>query len=138
MNQRNQNHTYINDIYNSDFKGIIRVDSSDKLTHSEDVIKALAPISENSQWVMFTSQCPRPDTKLLDRYQVQSGKIIHLKNSKVLSEIETVIKAIESNNASAIVASNNIDFVSQKLLVDYGKVHHCDVFFVEGRTSQFH
>ncbi len=98
----------------------------------------LAQLSQQSRWVLFTAQCPRPQQQALDSYQVQSHKVIQLMASKNLTEVEVVIKAIESQNASAVVASDSIDPVTKKLLIEHGKQFHCDVFFVEGRVSKFH
>ncbi|WP_241033816.1 SulA-like leucine-rich domain-containing protein [Vibrio maerlii] len=98
----------------------------------------LAQLSQQSRWILFTAQCPRPQQQALNNYQVQSQKVIQLMPSRNLSEVEVVIKAIESQNASAVVASDSIDPVTKKLLIEHGKQFHCDVFFVEGRVSKFH
>ncbi|MHC6527074.1 MULTISPECIES: SulA-like leucine-rich domain-containing protein [unclassified Vibrio] len=103
-----------------------------------EALQRLAGLSSQGQWILFTAECPRPDYKQFAASNVSCNKIIQMKPSRSQSELEIVIKAIKSGNASAVVASNQIDVVNQHLLKDFGRVHHCEVFFVEGRTKQYH
>ncbi|MCG3721944.1 hypothetical protein EXA23_01275 [Vibrio cincinnatiensis] len=102
------------------------------------IMAKLANLSQKKQWIFYTAQCPRPQYHELAAHQVQCEKIIHLKASQAQSEIEIVIKAILSKNASAIVASGEIDIVSQKLLTQMGKENQCDVFFLTPLIHPFH
>jgi ribosomal protein L7Ae-like RNA K-turn-binding protein len=61
-----------------------------------------------------------------------------MKPSQTLSELEIVIKAIRSGNASAVIASNTIEPINQHLLKQLAAEHHCDVFFVAGKQQPFH
>lgn len=54
-----------------------------------------------------------------------------MKPSQQLSEVEIVIKAIQSGNASAVVASNKIALMNQSMLRDIAQRYQCEVFFVE-------
>ncbi|MFG0886242.1 hypothetical protein [Vibrio sp. CJQ_6] len=102
------------------------------------MMSRLANLSQQQQWILYTAQCPRPQYDELNAHHVQCGKIIHMKPSQSHSEIEIVMKAIQSGNASAIVASGNIDIVSQKLLAQLAAKHHCEVFFLSGMPTAFH
>ncbi|MGY3569484.1 hypothetical protein [Vibrio paucivorans] len=104
----------------------------------ESVLGRLARLSGSQQWILFTSECPRPDLSQFASYNVSCNKIIQMKPSQTMSEVEIVIKAIKSGNASAVVASTSIDLVNQSLLQDLALEHHCEVFFVEGRGKQYH
>ncbi len=61
-----------------------------------------------------------------------------MKPSQQLSEVEIVIKAIRSGNASAVVASNKIALMNQSMLRDMAQRYQCEVFFVEGRVNKYH
>ncbi|WP_237665855.1 MULTISPECIES: hypothetical protein [unclassified Vibrio] len=105
---------------------------------NDRVMMRLAKLSQQKQWIFYTAQCPRPQYHQLAAYQIQCEKIIHLKASQTRSEIEIVMKAIQSNNASAIVASGDIDLISQKLLAHMAAEHQCEVFFLTSSTRAFH
>ncbi|TOO40586.1 hypothetical protein CGH39_14230, partial [Vibrio parahaemolyticus] len=64
--------------------------------------------------------------------------VIQMKPSQQLSEVEIVIKAIQSGNASAVVASNKIALMNQSMLRDIAQRYQCEVFFVDGRVNQYH
>lgn len=51
-----------------------------------------------------------------------------MKASRSGSEIDIVLKAIQSGNASAIVASAGIDKANQRRLQHMAKQHQCEVF----------
>lgn len=98
----------------------------------------LAGLSHQKQWILFTSECPRPDFEQFASYNVSCKKIIQMKASQTLSEAEIVAKAIKSGNASAVVASTQISPLDQSLLIDLASQYQCAVFFVEGRTYKYH
>ncbi|OLQ94107.1 hypothetical protein BIY21_09685 [Vibrio ponticus] len=104
----------------------------------DNVMNRLAGLSMQQQWIFFTAECPRPDYSQFSANNVSCQKIIQLKSSNSQSELDIVIKAIKSGNASAVVASTQIDCVNQSLLQDLALNHGCEVFFVEGRKNQFH
>lgn len=101
-------------------------------------LSRLAGLSGQQQWILFTAECPRPDYEQFASYHVSCKKIIQMKPSQKQTEFEIVQKAIQSGNASAVVASNNIPFVEQSLLRDLANQFQCEVFFVEGRVNQYH
>ncbi len=103
-----------------------------------DVFNRLSNLSNHHQWILFTAECPRPQYHELTAHQIHCNKVIHMKPSRSQSEITIVMKAIQSGNASAVVASNNIDIVSQKLLQKMAAEHHCEVFFIEPTAQQLH
>ncbi|ANU36557.1 SulA-like leucine-rich domain-containing protein [Vibrio scophthalmi] len=105
---------------------------------ADSVLNRLAGLSMQQQWIFFTAECPRPDHAQFAASNVVCQKIIQLKSSNTQSELEIVIKAIQSGNASAVVASNQIDSVNKSLLKDLALSHGCEVFFVEGRVNQYH
>ncbi len=98
----------------------------------------LAGLSNQKQWILFTAECPRPNYDQFASCHVSCKKIIQMKPSQTQSEFEIVIKAIQSGNASAVVASNNLSTVEQSLLCEHARQYQCEVFFVEGRVNQFH
>ena len=105
---------------------------------SEQLLSKLAVLSQQKQWILFTSECPRPNFDQLSASSICCKNVIQMKPSQQLSEVEIVIKAIKSGNASAIVASNSIAPTNQSILRDIGLRYQCEVFFVEGRVNQYH
>ncbi len=107
-------------------------------TQNVDMFTRLASLSLQKQWILYTGECPRPQYGELTAHNVHCSKIIHMKSSQSQSEITIVMKAIQSGNASAIVASGNIDIVSQKLLQKMATEHNCEVFFLDSPSQRFH
>ncbi|EGU46408.1 superfamily II DNA/RNA helicase [Vibrio ichthyoenteri ATCC 700023] len=105
---------------------------------ADSILDRLAGLSMQQQWIFFTAQCPRPDHAQFSASNVSCQKIIQLKSSNTQTEVEIVIKAIQSGNASAVVASNQIDQANKLQLQDLALSHGCEVFFVEGRVNQYH
>ncbi|MGD8170353.1 hypothetical protein ACQEXU_01735 [Vibrio sp. TRT 21S02] len=105
---------------------------------ADSTLSRWAHLSMQHQWILFTSECLRPDYAQLSASNVRCQNIIQMKPSLSHSEMEIAIKAIKSGNASAVVASNNIDYVNQELLRQLGEQYECEVFFVEGRETQYH
>ncbi|WP_100752269.1 MULTISPECIES: hypothetical protein [Vibrio] len=101
-------------------------------------LSRLAGLSNQKQWILFTAECPRPDYSQLASSRISCKKIIHMKASQKQSEFEIVMKAIQSKNASAVIASNKIPLAEQSLLCDLAVQCQCEVFFVEGKTNQYH
>lgn len=105
----------------------------------ENMMSTLAGLSQQQQqWILFTAECPRPQYQQFASFNIHCDRVIHMKPSQSLSELEIVIKAIQSGNASAVIASNGIETVNQALLKQLAAEHQCEVFFVEGRHPQFH
>ncbi|KGY10676.1 SulA-like leucine-rich domain-containing protein [Vibrio sinaloensis] len=104
----------------------------------DTVLYRLASLSHQKQWILFTAECPRPDYEQFASYNVSCKKIIQMRASQTQSEVEIVTKAIQSGNASAVVASNQISELDQALLTDLANQFQCAVFFVEGRSFQYH
>lgn len=105
---------------------------------ADSTLSHLAGLSNHAQWILFTAECPRPDYGQLAAFNIRCNKVIQMKPSQKQTEFEIVIKAIKSGNASAVVASNSIPAVEQSLLKALANEHLCEVFFVEGKISQFH
>lgn len=105
---------------------------------SDQLLSKLAVLSQQKQWILFTSECPRPNFDQLTASNICCKSVIQMKPSQQLSEVEIVIKAIRSGNASAVVASDRIAPMNQSLLRDIGLRYQCDVFFVAGRVNQYH
>ncbi len=105
---------------------------------SEQLLTKLAVLSQQKQWVLFTAECPRPNFDQLSASNICCKNVIQMKPSQQLSEVEIVIKAIKSGNASAVVASKDIAPINQSKLRDIGLRYQCEVFFVEGRVNQYH
>ncbi|ABU71020.1 hypothetical protein VIBHAR_02055 [Vibrio campbellii ATCC BAA-1116] len=105
---------------------------------SDQLLSKLAVLSQQQQWVLFTAECPRPDFEQLAASNIRCQNIIQMKPSQQLSEVEIVIKAIQSGNASAVVASNKIALMNQSMLRDIAQRYQCEVFFVEGRVNKYH
>lgn len=93
-------------------------------------ISQLETLSEQDQWILLTAECPRLNQEQLAQSKVSFNKIIQMKPSHSQSELQIVIRAIKAGNASAIVASDNIELVNQGLLKRLAKRHSCEVFFV--------
>ncbi|MBF4243570.1 hypothetical protein EA004_00695 [Vibrio anguillarum] len=108
-------------------------------TIEQAMMSKLAKLSQHQQqWILFTSECPRPQYERFAYFNIHCDRVIHMKPSQTLSELEIVIKAIRSGNASAIIASNTIEPINQHLLKQLATEHHCDVFFVAGKQQPFH
>ncbi|MGP8304768.1 SulA-like leucine-rich domain-containing protein [Vibrio sp. YIC-376] len=105
---------------------------------SDQLLSKLAVLSQQKQWILFTSECPRPNFDQLTASNICCKNVIQMKPSQQLSEVQIVIKAIRSGNASAVVASNDIAPMNQSMLRDIGQRYQCEVFFVEGRLNQYH
>lgn len=58
-----------------------------------------------------------------------------MKSSQTQTEFEIVVKAIKSGNASAVVASDNIELLEQSLLRDLACQYHCEVFLLKTNSS---
>ncbi|MEI2562802.1 hypothetical protein V7T16_03595 [Vibrio metoecus] len=112
--------------------------SANELTGDANVMQRLACLSERAQWILYTAQCQRPNIQLLHAHQIDSGKVIHLKPSKVCSEAEIIAKAIACRTASAIVASSAIDLMTQQQLKHYAQQHHCELFFIKQAPYYLH
>ncbi|MGR5421192.1 SulA-like leucine-rich domain-containing protein [Vibrio sp. PNB22_4_1] len=126
----------------SQFHTYSRYNVLSQATHPMDVsdllLAKLAVLSQQQQWILFTAECHRPDFEQLTASNIRCQNIIQMKPSQQLSEVEIVIKAIQSGNASAIVASNNIALMNQSMLRDIALRYQCEVFFVEGRINKYH
>jgi len=105
---------------------------------SDQLLSKLAVLSQQQQWILFTAECPRPDFEQLSASHIRCQNIIQIKPSQQLSEVEIVIKAIQSGNASAVVASSKIALMNQAMLRDIAQRYQCEVFFVEGRVNKYH
>ncbi|MDV6250835.1 SulA-like leucine-rich domain-containing protein [Vibrio sp. EA2] len=105
---------------------------------SDQLLSKLAVLSQQKQWILFTSECPRPNFDQLTASNICCKNVIQMKPSQQLSEVEIVVKAIRSGNASAVVASTDIAPMNQSMLRDIGQRYQCEVFFVEGRVNQYH
>ncbi len=112
--------------------------ATQKTDVSEKLLSKLAVLSQQKQWILFTSECPRPNFDQLTNSNICCKNVVQMKPSQQQSEVEIVIKAIKSGNASAVIASNNIASINQSMLRDLGLRNQCEVFFVEGRVNQYH
>ncbi|GAD89854.1 MULTISPECIES: hypothetical protein [Vibrio] len=101
-------------------------------------LERLAKASSAHKWILFTAQTHLPDLKDLQSYRVDCEKIIQLRPSIKSSEIEVVTKAITLGNASAIVASGDIDSFARKQLQQLAMQHGCEVFFSTSNTQYLH
>lgn len=109
--------------------------SSNQTNHQATLLTRMALLSNQEQWLLFTAQTPRPSAKELSQYNICCERIIHMKPSRQMNEMETVEKAIRSRNASAIVASNQIDSFGQQYLRALAKQNQCEVFFIDHSAS---
>lgn len=96
----------------------------------------LALLSQKEQWVLFTSECPRPSYEELSRHHINCNRIVQIKPSLSLAEEEIVIKAIKAGTASAVIASDNLSEKSKHTIQFIAEQYHCEVFFIpKGMTS---
>ncbi|MBW3696812.1 hypothetical protein EK599_14020 [Vibrio sp. T187] len=105
---------------------------------SQTVINRLATLSNQNQWVLFTAQTPRPSAAELQSHAVCCDRVIHMKASANQTEEMIVMKAIQSGNASAVVASDSISQFNQIQLKSLAKQYRCEVFFIAASTSKLH
>ena len=105
---------------------------------SDQLLSKLAVLSQQKQWILFTSECPRPNFDQLTASNICCKNVLQMEPSQQLSSVEMVVTAIRSGNASAVVASNDIAPMNQSMLRDIGLRYQCEVFFVEGRVNQYH
>ncbi|MBF9000109.1 hypothetical protein [Vibrio nitrifigilis] len=120
---------YSNNRFNSFAQHRFPHSSFIQANESTDMMLRLANLSNQQQWILYTAECQRPKYQELAAYHIQCDRIIHMKPSQYRSELDIAIQAIQSGNASAVVASNNISPTNQKLLIKLGQQHHCAVFF---------
>ncbi|EAQ52819.1 MULTISPECIES: SulA-like leucine-rich domain-containing protein [Vibrio] len=109
-----------------------------KSSNEEALFAKMALLSNQHQWLLFTAQTPRPSAKQLQQHNVCCDRVIHMKASNQMTEVETVEKAIRSKNASAIVASASIDQFSQQYLRTLGMRFQCEVFFIDANSERIH
>ncbi|MFA0113220.1 SulA-like leucine-rich domain-containing protein [Vibrio sp. 10N.261.46.E11] len=109
-----------------------------KSSNEEALFAKMALLSNQHQWLLFTAQTPRPSAKQLQLHNVCCDRVIHMKASNQMTEVETVEKAIRSKNASAIVASASIDQFSQQYLRTLGIRFQCEVFFIDANSERIH
>ncbi|WP_299690637.1 SulA-like leucine-rich domain-containing protein [uncultured Vibrio sp.] len=109
-----------------------------KHSNEQALFARMALLSSQHQWLLFTAQTPRPSAKKLKQHNVCCDRVIHMKASCQMTEVETVEKAIRSKNASAIVASTSIDPFSQKYLTTLAKRFQCEVFFINANSERIH
>ncbi len=105
------------------------------LTNGAHLLNQLARLSQRKRWILFTAQCPRPDYQQFSGFNIPCQQVLHMKPSQNLSEMEIVIKAIRSDNASAVVASSSIAPIHQELLQTLAKKHDCEVFFMPAYSA---
>ena len=100
----------------------------------------LAQLSHKKQWVLFTSECPRPSYEELSRYHANCNSIVQIKPSANLSEEEIVIRAIKAQTASAVIASNGLSEISKINILQIAEEYCCEVFFVskEAHSQTYH
>jgi hypothetical protein len=104
--------------------------------HEQEMYAQLAQLSYGRQWILFTAQCPRPSQSQLSDFDINCNTIIHMKPSINHSEEEIVIKAIQSRNASAIVASDQLGYTAKSHILDCAAAHGCKVFFLDGSDAK--
>ncbi|NAZ52972.1 hypothetical protein GL177_06320 [Vibrio toranzoniae] len=114
------------------------VSRKNKNSNEEVLFARMALLSNQYQWLLFTAQTPRPSAKQLKQHNVCCDRVIHMKASHQMTEVETVEKAIRSKNASAIVASSSIDQFSQQYLRTLGLRFQCEVFFMDANSERIH
>ncbi|MEZ9339745.1 SulA-like leucine-rich domain-containing protein [Vibrio splendidus] len=114
------------------------VSRKSKNSNEETLFARMALLSNQHQWLLFTAQTPRPSAKQLKQHNVCCERVIHMKASNQMNEVETVEKAIRSGNASAIVASTSIDSFSQQYLRTLGQRFQCEVFFIDENSERIH
>ncbi|AUI85901.1 hypothetical protein BS333_05635 [Vibrio azureus] len=112
--------------------------STQPLMGADQLLSQLATLSLQRQWILFTAECQRPDYEQLSSFNIRCQNILQINRSHTLSEVEIVIKAIQSGNACAVVASNTICSESQSYLRHLAQRYQCEVFFVEGRVNKYH
>lgn len=103
---------------------------------SSFMLDRLAFLSSQAQWILLTAECPRPSYQHLMAYNIDCHNILQIRSSKYLSETDVVIKAIKSGNASAVIASNQISPLDQRLLYTIAQQHHCELFFMDNHTHE--
>ncbi|PFG56006.1 cell division inhibitor SulA [Vibrio sp. ES.051] len=130
MQLHSQSHTYS--------RHNVLAQTTQPMAVSDQFLSKLADLSQQKQWIMFTAECPRPDFDQLAASSICCRNIIQIKPSQHFSEVEIVIKAIQSGNASAVVASTKIALMNQSMLRDIAQRYQCEVFFVEGRVNKYH
>ncbi|SHO56356.1 hypothetical protein [Vibrio quintilis] len=102
--------------------------ASQRLEHLESV----------RQWILITSECPRPGVNLLSSSQMLCQKTIQLRPSRVMSEYEVVMKAIRSGNACAVMASDQFTPQQQARLGRLSKLYRCEIFFTRSDHQPLH
>jgi len=117
------------------YHGSINQRRVDTFNPALSVFERLSELSSQNQWVLFTSETPRPSAKQLEAHAVCCNRVIHMKASSSQPEEIIVMKAIQSGNASAVVASDAIAPFNQAQLKSLARQYQCEVFFIPSSPS---
>ncbi|MCL9783761.1 SulA-like leucine-rich domain-containing protein [Vibrio sp. S4M6] len=112
------------------FSVFIEPNSNVRPNFDDDLFSRLEVLSEQDQWILFTSECPKLSSMNFASSNINQTKVVQMKPSHTQSELQIVVRAIKSRNASAIVASSKIGVVDQVLLKQLAFENECEVFFV--------
>ncbi len=115
---------------------VAQAPAAQSISPIEQVAQSLACASQSNKWVLFTGQCPKPDMQWLSKRNVDCTKVVYLKNSTTQPQIQVIMDAILSGNASAVVATNDVDQVTQQQLIQLGEQNQCTVHFISVPAGQ--
>lgn len=129
--KRNQ-HTSLNRFNSSTFDK-----SSTESGSNVDRCAELAKLSQGSKWVLLTNECPKPQASTLKRYQINAKHLLQMMPSRKMTEKEVVLKALQSGNASAVIASKSISAIDQKHLLQRAAQLNCTLLFTHDASELF-
>ncbi|USD64130.1 SulA-like leucine-rich domain-containing protein [Vibrio sp. SCSIO 43136] len=99
--------------------------------NSETLVNHLARLSHKSKWIYFTAQCQRPKQGWAKYARFTTSRLIHLMPSRHLTEKEVIIKALQSGNASAVVASERFSLIDKRHLKQRANQLGCELYFAD-------
>ncbi len=97
----------------------------------------LAKLSQGSKWVLLTNECPKLRSSFLKHFRINTKHLIQMMPSRKMTEKEVVLKALQSGNANAVIASKNISFIDQQHLLQRAKQLNCTLYFTDHTSKLF-
>lgn len=76
-------------------------------------IKILKSLSKQNKWIFITANTAMPSSEILMLHGIELSRLIRLKASHHLNELETIEKAKKSGTASAIISNANCYYFSE-------------------------
>jgi cell division inhibitor SulA len=74
-------------------------------SNAEQLLEALKELSRLNKWIFITHTADIPERSILEAAGIDLSKLVVLKESSSLSDLEVINKALCANTASAIISA---------------------------------